>query len=85
MLVQRWGIFWCPLKQSMHNRGVAVHVACQLHNICITDVLTKFIKPVTRGSVPGFEHELNILADDDQAGFCNYTEGTAIGRGYVPV
>jgi hypothetical protein len=28
LLVQRWGIFWCPLRLLMLKRGVAVHVAC---------------------------------------------------------
>jgi len=28
LLVQRWGMFWCPLCLSMLHGGVAVHVAC---------------------------------------------------------
>jgi hypothetical protein len=32
--MQRWGIFWWPLRLSMHHRGVAIRVACRLHNIC---------------------------------------------------
>jgi hypothetical protein len=33
LLVQRWGRFWRPLKLSMEHCGVAVRVACRLHNI----------------------------------------------------
>ena len=82
VLVQRWGIFWRPLKLSMHNRGVAIRVACRLHNVCIKDVGGKAVKPVTRGSVPGFEHETDRQPGDDQAGFFHFTDGTAVTRGY---
>jgi hypothetical protein len=55
----------------MHNRGVAVRVACRLHNVCIKDVGAKAPKPVSRGSVPGFENESDGQPGDNQAGFCS--------------
>ena len=66
----------------MHNRGVAVRVACRLHNVCIKDVGAKAPRPVSRGSVPGFEHESDGQPGDNQAGFCSFTDGTAVGRGF---
>jgi DDE superfamily endonuclease len=35
LLVQRWGIFWRPLRVSMEHRAMVVRVCCKLHNICI--------------------------------------------------
>ncbi len=66
----------------MHNRGAANCVACRLHNVCIKDVGGKAVKPVTRGSVPGLEHETDRQPGDDQAGFFHFTDGTAVTRGY---
>jgi len=37
ILVQRFGIFWRPLRVSMKHRDVVVRVACKLHNICVED------------------------------------------------
>jgi len=37
ILIQRWGILWCPLRISMMNRGVLIRVCCKLHNICVDD------------------------------------------------
>ena len=82
VLVQRWGIFWRPLRLSMHNRGVAVRVACRLHNVCIGDLGVKVARSVSRGSVPGFEWETDNAATDERAGLCHFTDGTAVGRGY---
>jgi hypothetical protein len=52
ILVQRWGIFWRPLRLSMHHHGVAICVACQLHNLCISDVDSNKVRHVTPGMVP---------------------------------
>jgi hypothetical protein len=52
ILVQRWGIFWRPLRLSMHRHGVAICVACQLHNLCISDVGSNKVRHVTPGMVP---------------------------------
>ncbi len=57
ILVQRWGIFWRPLKVSMHNRGVAVRVACRLHNVCVAEFGEKKMGSISRGAVQGFEFE----------------------------
>jgi DDE superfamily endonuclease len=35
LLVQRWGVFWRPLRVSMEHRGLLIRVACKLHNRCI--------------------------------------------------
>jgi hypothetical protein len=43
LLDQRWGIFWHPLRLSMHNQGVAVCIACQLHNNCMIKIAAKSI------------------------------------------
>ncbi len=35
ILVQRWGIFWRPLRVTMEHRGLLIKVICKLHNICM--------------------------------------------------
>lgn len=35
ILVQRWGVFWRPLRTSMENVALIISVAIKLHNICI--------------------------------------------------
>jgi hypothetical protein len=55
------GLFWHPLRLSMHNRGVAVRVACQLHNICIDAQNCSKVKPVHHGMVPGFVKQISIM------------------------
>lgn len=35
IFVQRWGIFWQPLKYSLPNCIKIVHACCRLHNFCI--------------------------------------------------
>jgi hypothetical protein len=82
LLVQRWGMFWRPLRLSMLHRGVAVCVACRLHNICIDDFGTRRIKPVGSGYIPGFEHETDHQRGDNHPGTLAWTDGTPIRAGY---
>ena len=35
IFIQRWGIFWKPLKFSLPNCIKIVHACCRLHNFCI--------------------------------------------------
>jgi hypothetical protein len=35
LLIQRWGIFWRPLRVEMKFIPILIRVACKLHNICI--------------------------------------------------
>ena len=60
LLVQRWEIFWHPLRLSMHSQGVAVRIAWQLHNICIDDQNCYKVHPVRNGTVPEFEGEKDV-------------------------
>jgi hypothetical protein len=80
ILVQRWGIFWRPLRLSMHNQGVAIHVACQLHNVCMDDVNCKKVRHVSSGMVPGFEGETDFQAEDDVYGL-QFKDGTNLFPG----
>ena len=82
LLVQRWGIFWRPLRLSMHHRGVVIRVACRLHNICISDSVCRRVQPVSIGIVPGFERETDYQAGDTAVGSYWYTDGTPVMRGY---
>jgi hypothetical protein len=83
ILVQRWGIFWRPLRISMHNRGVAIRVACKLHNLLIDEFGCERIQSITRGAVPGFEGETDHQINDFCAGSIMYTDGTpSLGQGY---
>jgi hypothetical protein len=43
ILIQRWGIFWRPLRCSMENIVLIITVAIKLHNLCI-DHYTKYSK-----------------------------------------
>ena len=48
IFVQRWGIFWQPLKFSLSNCIKIVHACCRLHNFCINrnlPVLSTHRKP----------------------------------------
>ena len=83
ILVQRWGIFWRPLKFSMHNRGVAVRVACRLHNVCVAEFGEKKMVSISRGSVRGFECETDHQHNDNSACFMMYTDGIpSVGQYY---
>jgi hypothetical protein len=81
ILVQRWGIFGRRLRLSMHNQGIAVQVACQLHNICIDDQNCSKVKPVHHGMVPGFEGETDFQYGDTSLAL-QFTDGTSIRSGY---
>lgn len=35
IFIQRWGIFWQPLKFNLKNSVAIVHACCRLHNFCI--------------------------------------------------
>jgi DDE superfamily endonuclease len=81
ILIQRWGIFWRPLKISMEHRGVAIRVACKLHNICIDDFGFQRIIPIRSHSVPGFERETDHQNEDEVN--IQFTDGTPLQkRGY---
>jgi hypothetical protein len=83
ILVQRWGIFWRPLRVSMHNRGVVVRVACRLHNVCIDDFGEKRMQSISRGTVQGFEFETDHQQNDFRSGFTIFTDGVpSVGQGY---
>ncbi len=64
ILVQRWGIFWCPLQMSMDNRGVVVHVTFKLHNICIDNFGMRKPDTLHRGFVSDFSQESDYQVDD---------------------
>jgi hypothetical protein len=65
----------------MHNRGVAVRVACRLHNICIDDPNCSKVQPVRHGTVPGFEGETDFQYGDTSLAL-QFTDGTSIRSGY---
>jgi DDE superfamily endonuclease len=82
ILIQRWGIFWRPLKVSMEHRGIVIRVACKLHNICIDDSGFRKIMPIHSRSIPGFARESDHQ-EDDNASIC-FTDGTPLNskKGY---
>jgi hypothetical protein len=65
----------------MHNRGIAIWVACRLHNICIDDQNCSKVKPVRHGTVPGFEGETDFQYGDTSLAL-QFTDGTSIRSGY---
>ncbi len=70
-----------PLRLSMHNRGVAVCVACWLHNICIDDPNCSKVQPVRHRTVPGFEGETDFQYGDTFLAL-QFADGTRIRSGY---
>jgi DDE superfamily endonuclease len=81
ILIQRWGIFWRPLRLSMHNRGVVIQVACKLHNICIEDSGYQKVHPMYRNSAPEFDKESDYQPGDD-SNVITFTDGTPIRQGF---
>jgi hypothetical protein len=82
ILVQRWGIFWRPLRVSMEHRGVLIRVACKLHNICIDRYSTsmqRIVRRLDRGAY-GFT-DIDVHGDDDNRRAI-FTDGTRPGRGF---
>lgn len=54
IFVQRWGIFWQPLKFNLSNCVRIVHACCRLHNFCINrnlPVLSTHHKPTDLANV----------------------------------
>jgi hypothetical protein len=82
LLVQRRGIFWRPTKLSMEHHGVTVRVACQLHNICISDIGSKQVKPISHSSVLGFENETDYSNMETMNISIQFTDGIPIRSGY---
>jgi hypothetical protein len=66
----------------MEHRGVAVRVACQLHNICISDFGSKLVQPISRSSVPGFENEMDYSNMENANLSIQLTDGIPIRSGY---
>jgi hypothetical protein len=66
----------------MLHHGVAVRVACRLHNICVDDFGLHRMRPVGSGCIPGFEHETDHQHGDSLPGIIAWTDGTAIRAGY---
>jgi len=62
----------------MHHHGVAIHVVCRLHNLCISDVDSNKVRHVTPGMVPGFEMETDFWVGDVMRRL-QYTDGTGLG------
>lgn len=60
ILVQRWGIFWRPLRVGMERRQCVVRVACKLHNVCIDAMKLARVGTVQRGTIEGFVSENDI-------------------------
>ena len=53
ILVQRWGIFWRPIRVRFDRRPLLIRVACKLHNLCI-DMMGSSVPGVVRSDIrPG--------------------------------
>ena len=67
ILIQRWGVFWRPLRVSVSKIPLLIRVACKLHNFLIGDS-----KPddISRGDVRHGDLSSPL-----------FTDGTGSGRG----
>jgi hypothetical protein len=81
ILIQRWGIFWRPLRLSFRHRGLVIRAACRLHNICITS--NSFVSPETMtkgiGASYGFNNETDYQPNDNKQ--LHFTPYTGMQRG----
>jgi hypothetical protein len=66
----------------MHNHGVAVQVACRLHNVCMAEFGEKRLTSISHEAVLGFEVETDHQHNDNSAAFMMYTDGVpCLGQG----
>ena len=66
----------------MEHHGVAVRVACRLHNICISDLGSKRVQPISRLSVPGFSNDTDYSNMESVSTSIQLTDGVPIRSGY---
>jgi hypothetical protein len=69
LLIQRWGVFWRPLRVSVARIPLLIRVACKLHNVCINSFGTA--SPVVASR--------DIRSRDIASAL--FTDGTGGGRG----
>jgi len=82
ILVQRWGIFWRPLRVGFISRGLVIRVACKLHNICIDQHSLTCPETMTNGigRVYGFGSTCDHQDGDELEPI--KTDGTGMSKGY---
>ena len=51
ILVQRWGVFWRPLRVAYRRVPLLIRVSCRLHNFCVEKMGTPTYVEVARGDV----------------------------------
>jgi DDE superfamily endonuclease len=74
IFVQRWGIFWQPLKYNLEHCTAIVHASCRLHNFCVNRNL-----PVLSS-----HHTPTHVALVDVHGRLAYDDWRFFGRPLVP-
>lgn len=74
-LVQRWGIFWRPLKVDVKRLPLLIRVACKLHNICVDRFGASTGVGVHLGGLRNTDHQ-----EGDEA-LVRYTDGTGLSQG----
>ena len=76
LLVQRWGIFWRPIRVDMNKIPLIISVACKLHNICVDRFGLERVLPFVGLNA----RETDIAGGDDSNAL--YTDGTGMQRGH---
>jgi hypothetical protein len=76
LLIQRWGIFWRPLRVNMDKIPIIITVACKLHNVCVTRSGLEDVSPFV-GINP---RERDLQIGDRIA--AQFTDGTGMQRGH---
>jgi hypothetical protein len=70
LLVQRWGVFWRPLRIAFDRIPLLIRVCCKLHNLCIERFGAGLQVGIARGDV-----RVGDIAS------ALYTDGTGMYRG----
>jgi hypothetical protein len=82
ILIQRWGIFWRPLRVKFLHRIMIILATCRLHNICVMENVRVAAETLRRGfgSQYGFGRETDHNHKDKTE--LTFTSLTGMFSGY---
>jgi hypothetical protein len=63
ILIQRWGIFWRPLKVAFSRIPLVIRVCCKLHNVCVDRFGTNHSVNIARGDIKFGDNATALFTD----------------------